>query len=167
MWSGNETCWPVQANQTDVYVSGPLLAAYKQCIVGPPELLNPPSWLNYSFGPVVSIDSSSDDSSSDGGGGSTGTVSLNSISGKNCRSVQPLVSAILAPNSAMSSLSVISILVKKRHTIVISFVASKKDIGAQSEPVYLLPCRSNASVAISSLLLPAVCPFCPINSSQS
>ena len=25
--------------------------------MGPPELLNPPSWLNYSFGPVVSIDS--------------------------------------------------------------------------------------------------------------
>ena len=47
----------LQANQTDIYVSGPLLAAYKECIVGPPELLNPPSWLNYSFGPVVSIDS--------------------------------------------------------------------------------------------------------------
>ena len=49
----------LQANQTDVYVSGPLLSAYKECIVGPPELMNPPPWLNYSFGPVVSIDSGS------------------------------------------------------------------------------------------------------------
>ena len=57
----------LQANQTDVYVSGPLLAAYKQCVVGDPSLLNPPPWLNYSFGPVVSIDSGGD------------SVSLNSI----------------------------------------------------------------------------------------
>jgi len=53
----------VQSNVTDKYVAGPLLSAYKQCVVGPPEVLNVPSWLGYSFGPVVSIDS----------GASTGT----------------------------------------------------------------------------------------------
>lgn len=64
----------MQANTTDQYVAGPLLAAYKQCAVGPLELLQVPSWLYYSFGPVVSIDSS-------GGTGSTaGTGTATSVS---------------------------------------------------------------------------------------
>ena len=44
------------ANQTDPYVTAPVLTAYNQCLQGPDELQNPPSWLYYSFGPTVSID---------------------------------------------------------------------------------------------------------------
>lgn len=47
----------MQSNVTDQYVAGPLLSAFKECITGPPEVMNVPSWLYYSFGPVVSIDS--------------------------------------------------------------------------------------------------------------
>lgn len=69
------------SNQSDPYVTGPTLVAYQQCVSGPLSLEAVPSWLYYSFGPVVSIDgdysSSSDDyssssdstSSSDGSGG--------------------------------------------------------------------------------------------------
>ena len=44
------------ANKTDPYVTAPVLTAYNQCLRGPEELQNPPSWLYYSFGPTVSID---------------------------------------------------------------------------------------------------------------
>ena len=68
-------------------MAGPLLSAYKECVVGPPELLDVPSWLDYSFGPVVSIDSTSTDTSNatssasagpsgGGGGGGGGGSSL-------------------------------------------------------------------------------------------
>lgn len=51
---------------TDQYVAGPLLSAFEECITGPPEVMNVPSWLYYSFGPVVSIDSTQNSANSGG-----------------------------------------------------------------------------------------------------
>ena len=55
-WNRTFTYDLTLSNQTDPYVTNPVLTAYDQCVRGPISLQAVPSWLYYSFGPVVSID---------------------------------------------------------------------------------------------------------------